>query len=114
MLTPTPFSVSKHTLLLTKINPECVTKIILYECPCILYLGYAMDIASSNKTYYNKDDFFSGSALMLVDLFSKIQLSDGAMYVEIQGKEQTVTWQLTHVADYMHALVESQPQISEI
>lgn len=51
---------------------------------------------------------------MLVDLFSKIQLSDGAMYVEIQGKEQTVTWQLTHVADYMHALVESQPQISEI
>lgn len=27
MLTPTPFSVSKHTLLLTKTNPESVTKI---------------------------------------------------------------------------------------
>lgn len=37
-----------------------------------------MDIASPSKIYFTKDDFFSGLTLMLVDSFSKIQLSDGA------------------------------------
>lgn len=43
---------------------------------------FTLDMLFSNKTYFIKNDFFSGSTLMLVDLFSKIQLSDGAMYVE--------------------------------
>lgn len=34
---------------------------------------------------------FSGSELVLVDFFSAVQITDGAMYVMIQGRDQTVT-----------------------